>query len=494
MNSIGVNFLFNGSIDRIEVQFSENGKPLVRQGSFRGRDDIVKGITLIDSQDLTEKIQKVEGIHRKSLGGSAPNSPDSNLIGVKSMESFSPGNKILSDSPEKNDEKKVDEKKDDTPLNLTKTGVTFKFDSQVEGEKTIFEALKLLEKSASTDKKIEDDILGEGPAAEITYDVERIKTVINLLISFNEQYPDFDWTSEEKKNACMFLFQRGRSFIYAWKNNDSKENALFPLRHGLFVYYLLCRKLGIEPAFVMKEGKGSWRYFEIVRELVKINGSWLRRACPPLKNSHELVSIALQDSGLNLRFASKEFRADLGTVLKAIEKNPLALEFASDELKSNKEVFSKALEKNVLAVKFVPQELQLREVVLAAVKEDGLVLEFTKNFQGDREIVMEAVKRNGDALEFATDELRNDKEFVNDAHKQNHRSFRKSSPKLRADEKYMLEKVREFPSLIEFASPELQDKEEFVKIATTQDPELIQYASKRIQQKAKCCGLCCEIL
>ena len=53
-----------------------------------------------------------------------------------------------------------------------------------------------------------------------------------------------------------------------------------------------------------------------------------------------------------------------------------------------------------------------REEMLAAVKNDGLALEYASDtLKADREVVLEAVKQNGYALEYASEELQNDPEL-----------------------------------------------------------------------------------
>ena len=50
-----------------------------------------------------------------------------------------------------------------------------------------------------------------------------------------------------------------------------------------------------------------------------------------------------------------------------------------------------------------------REIVLAAVKQDGWSLKFASNgLKADREIVLVAVKQNGDALYYSPKALQND--------------------------------------------------------------------------------------
>ncbi|KAF0972483.1 hypothetical protein FDP41_009386 [Naegleria fowleri] len=54
-----------------------------------------------------------------------------------------------------------------------------------------------------------------------------------------------------------------------------------------------------------------------------------------------------------------------------------------------------------------------REIVLAAVQENGFALEYVgERMRNDKEIVLEAVKRTSQPLECASQDLLNDKEFL----------------------------------------------------------------------------------
>ena len=53
-----------------------------------------------------------------------------------------------------------------------------------------------------------------------------------------------------------------------------------------------------------------------------------------------------------------------------------------------------------------------REIVLRAVKQDGLALEYASyELKADRKVVLAAVKQNGDALKYAANELKADPEL-----------------------------------------------------------------------------------
>ena len=64
-------------------------------------------------------------------------------------------------------------------------------------------------------------------------------------------------------------------------------------------------------------------------------------------------------------------------------------------------------------------DLNDREIVLAAVKQNGSVLNsVSEELRNDREIVLAAVSQDGNALEYASEKLRNDREIVLAAGKQ----------------------------------------------------------------------------
>ena len=70
--------------------------------------------------------------------------------------------------------------------------------------------------------------------------------------------------------------------------------------------------------------------------------------------------------------------------------------------------------KGFLRVMMGRQLLALKkEAVMAAVKKDGMALQYASNeMKADREVVLAAVKEDGMALQFASDELKADEEVL----------------------------------------------------------------------------------
>jgi hypothetical protein len=68
---------------------------------------------------------------------------------------------------------------------------------------------------------------------------------------------------------------------------------------------------------------------------------------------------------------------------------------------ADREVVMKAIKSNGLALRYAPQFQTDREVVMEAVKSSGYALECAPLLQTDKEVEMKAVKNNGYALKLA---------------------------------------------------------------------------------------------
>ena len=98
-----------------------------------------------------------------------------------------------------------------------------------------------------------------------------------------------------------------------------------------------------------------------------------------------------------------------------------------------------------------------RDIVLAAARQDGLVLPFVAEaLRGDKEIALAAVKENADAL-------------------------RHASAEMQADRGIVLAVARQIGSALRNASGALQDDPDVVRAAVLQQGMALQYASVRLR-------------
>jgi hypothetical protein len=128
----------------------------------------------------------------------------------------------------------------------------------------------------------------------------------------------------------------------------------------------------------------------------------------------DVVLSVVKRNGMELEYASSDLIDNEDIVLAAVEQNGIALQFASDTMRENNEVIDRACTQNPLALEFVLDEETItdRYFLLVLVKENGMVLQFIdgKNFQDSKEklkiyfeVALAAVKQNGLALQFAGD-------------------------------------------------------------------------------------------
>ena len=98
---------------------------------------------------------------------------------------------------------------------------------------------------------------------------------------------------------------------------------------------------------------------------------------------------SLENIGNLLKFASEEFREDREIVMAAVMQNGLSLEYASEELREDREIVMAAVTQNGLALNYVPRDIIDREIALAAIEENGNALKYVpRKFAEDPEIAL----------------------------------------------------------------------------------------------------------
>ena len=179
--------------------------------------------------------------------------------------------------------------------------------------------------------------------------------------------------------------------------------------------------------------------------------------------------------------------SDKNIVLAAVKQDGLVLYFVSKELKKDREIVLAAVKQDGWALLDASKELQAdKEIVSAAVKQNGRALRFaSKELRNDREIVLAAVQQNGLALDYASKELRNDPEIVLEAVQKNVEAFQFASEELRNDPEIVLAAVQRNGMALQFVSPELKKDFEIVSAAVQQNRAAFQFASKKLKKAKK---------
>jgi len=165
------------------------------------------------------------------------------------------------------------------------------------------------------------------------------------------------------------------------------------------------------------------------------DGLTLETLPPKFQNDPSVVSAAIAQNPLALRFASDKLKNDRKIVTNAVEQDGLTLKYASENLRNDGKVVSAALKQNGMALEFVSEKLRDRkDIVEKAVESAPKSLKFaSEELRGDKAIVLIAVRNNGTALEYASVELRNDEEVVQAAVDNKGRALKFAGEKLRKD-------------------------------------------------------------
>ena len=270
---------------------------------------------------------------------------------------------------------------------------------------------------------------------------------------------------------------------------------------------------------------------EFISAAVQISGLALKYASPQLQNNREIVLAALKQDGNALQFAPR-LRGEKHVVIAALEKDGNALQYASEKLKSNEEIVSAAVRQNGNALQYASQALQdngrLRreagwterdeaekkrkktqaildeknrildrvkkdgwqlqyvsgkdkEIVLAAVKQNGEALQFGGGWDEDKDIVLAAVQQNCYALKYASRKLQKDKDIVLAAVKQSTGALAYADSGIWKDKDFVLEMVQKDGSTLSSASEELQNDKEIVLTAVKQSGYALRSASDALK-------------
>ena len=198
-------------------------------------------------------------------------------------------------------------------------------------------------------------------------------------------------------------------------------------------------------------------------------------------NKQETIA-KLKLNGKQLEFVP-QFKGDKDVVLAAVKQNGVALKFASEELRQDKEVVMAAVKQEEWALKYASEDLKGdKEFMMAAVTQEGVALEYaSEELQGDKEVVLAAVTQNGVALEYASEDLQGDKEFMMAAVTQNGVALEFASDELQSDKEVVLAAVTQNGEVLKFASEELQGDKEVVLAAITQEGWALEYASEDLK-------------
>lgn len=152
-------------------------------------------------------------------------------------------------------------------------------------------------------------------------DKKTILEKLNAGTSFEDSI--FDDYRNDREIVKIAIEQRPSNFRYAGDEVKDDRN---------FILEILTSSLSIVDVLAHSSQRIRADK-EVVLEAVKFNGLFLLVASPDLKDDFDVVLLAVQDHGYNLKYASERIRSNKKIVLEAIRYNQEFINHASDELK-----------------------------------------------------------------------------------------------------------------------------------------------------------------
>jgi hypothetical protein len=135
--------------------------------------------------------------------------------------------------------------------------------------------------------------------------------------------------------------------------------------------------------------------------------------------NREIVLADVNTDGLFLK-KYPEFQDDYEIVMSAVIQNGLALQYVNQNLKCNSDVIITAMNQNVYDFDFIPNKVYGDvKIMHEIVKIDGFALRYASDdIRGNREIVIDAIKQEPFSLRYVTNKLHEGREIVQMAVKQ----------------------------------------------------------------------------
>ena len=134
-----------------------------------------------------------------------------------------------------------------------------------------------------------------------------------------------------------------------------------------------------------------------------------------------------------LRNLAPEMRNNREVVMAAVQQNGFALEYASAEMQNDREIVMAAVQQTVYALYYASDKMKNnRDVVMAAVEQDPFALQYASHeMRNNRDVVMAAVQQSSLVLAYASAEMRNNREVVIAAVQKNGLALEYASAELR---------------------------------------------------------------
>lgn len=204
-------------------------------------------------------------------------------------------------------------------------------------------------------------------------------------------------------------------------------------------------------------------------------------SCAALRDSRSAALGAVRADPTAMRCLVPDWWNDRRVVLAAVQQQGMLLELAQ-KLQADREVVLAAVRSDGKAVQLADQQLRMDPVVLSSAARRWFAFDWSVlgPLRCDKSVMLAAVELDWRALEFASDDLKEDLEVLCAAVRKSPLALRWASD-ARDVKDVMLQIVQLRGAALQFASERLKDDMDVVLAAVQQDSRSLQFASEQLR-------------
>ena len=217
----------------------------------------------------------------------------------------------------------------------------------------------------------------------------------------------------------------------------------------------------------------------------------LNKADPALKNDRNFMKYMLENTphpDILIQIVPKWVTQDEEMMVIAAKRNIALLQFADDSLKNNQVFMMSVIQIDGIAIKYASERLRKDPAMaLVAVSQNGLALEYLKDFANDIDMVIKAIRQNPMAFQYASEELRAKGKILMIALRQPISNYFSSPlehahPDHKRNRMVVSTAINQYAGALEFADPILKRDRGVVMDAAQQDESVLKFADPSIRE------------
>ncbi len=237
----------------------------------------------------------------------------------------------------------------------------------------------------------------------------------------------------------------------------------------------------------IKDESAKENYLQYVKTNNNIDDAKLEELIFGLFNHCIVDATELKDNPYKYPIANNILKDDPVTALTVMSKVGKMLKYASKNIRDNKDIVIAAVSEDGRALEFASNRLQDDDLVAnIAVNNDGVGFKYISNrLKDNEELLFTAIKQYWHAIEHASDRIKKDKGLILKATEIVGLVLKFVDSSLQDDKDVVISAVSESPTALSHASDRLKDDEDVVLVAVTKHAYVIRYASERLQKDAK---------